>query len=101
MGNLQPEERTFFKRSWVISLEAFLLLQFLFIFMELTGWIPNLRDFDGKFFGNLAEILRVNKWFTFYETPHFNLFTVIFGIVLLGHGIIGGTRDLLHYIKKS
>ncbi|WP_042351609.1 YfzA family protein [Bacillus massiliigorillae] len=85
----------FFKRPWVSLIGTFLLSQIFFITFEITGWIPNLKDIDGTLFGRIAESSIFREWFSFYETTHFNLFTVFFGIVLLVPGIIGAIKDIL------
>lgn len=90
----------FFKKPWVASIGAFLLSQIIFIVFEVTGWIPNLKDIDGSLFGRIAESSLFNKWFTFYETPHFNIFTVFFGVVLLVPGIIGAIKEFFTSIKR-
>ncbi|WP_234032868.1 YfzA family protein [Paenibacillus faecalis] len=87
--------RLFFKRSWVLSIGSFLLLQFIFIMFESTGWMPNLREMDGTLFGRIAESTFFREWFSFYETPYFNLCTVFFGTVLLAHGIVGASKKLM------
>ncbi|WP_255350369.1 YfzA family protein [Lysinibacillus sp. ZYM-1] len=40
------------------------------------------------------EAFIFKEWFTFYETPHLNLFTVFFGIVLLVSGIISAIKSV-------
>ena len=78
----------FWKRTWVSSIGVFLLSQIIFIICEAKGWIPNYREINGTFFGRMTESSIFKEWFTFYETPHFNLLTVFFGIVFL----IPGTK---------
>lgn len=82
---------SFFKKNWFQGILAFCCVQIVFLAMEWTGWIPKYRDFDGKFLGNLIEVLQINEWATFYQTTFFNLVTVIFGIVVLaqiGFGVL-------------
>ena len=78
----------FWKKTWVSFIGVFLLSQIIFIICEATGWIPNYRDIDGTLFGRITESSIFREWFTFYETPNFNLLTVFFGIVFLVPGII-------------
>jgi len=89
----------FWKRSWVSFIGVFLLSQIIFIICEATGWIPNYRDIDGTLFEKIAESSIFRKWFTFYETPHFNLLTVFFGIFFLVPGIIGAIKNI--FFTKS
>ena len=78
----------FLKKYWVSSIGLFLLSQIIFITLEATGWIPNYREIDGTLFEKITESSIFREWFTFYETPHFNLLTVFFGIFFLVPGII-------------
>ena len=57
--------------------------------MEITGFGPNMRDIDGTFIGNIVETEFFRRFFTFYETPWYNLFTVFFGGVTVIHMTIG------------
>ncbi|MFB7157236.1 YfzA family protein [Lysinibacillus sp. NPDC056232] len=94
MANKRKNSIPFWKKSWVVLICSFLLSQILFITFEVTGWIPNLKDIDGTLFGRIAESSIFNEWFAFYDTIHFNLFTVFFGIVLLVPGIINAIIDI-------
>ncbi|MGE8037137.1 hypothetical protein B1B04_08825 [Lysinibacillus sp. KCTC 33748] len=78
MVNEQKNTIPFWKKSWVALIGSFLLSQILFISFEVTGWIPNLKDIDGTLFGRIAESPIFIEWFAFYDTLHFNLFTVFF-----------------------
>lgn len=84
----------FLRRAWVSSIGVFLLSQIFFIICEATGWIPNYRDIGGTIFGRITESSIFREWFTFYETPHFNLLTVFFGIAFLIPGIIGAVKNV-------
>ncbi|MGE7999611.1 YfzA family protein [Lysinibacillus sp. NPDC093190] len=86
-------------RGFLSFIGSFFLLQLIFIIFEGTAWIPNMRYIDGKLFGRIAETAIFSEWFNFYETPHFNVFTVFFGIVLLVPGIIGAIKDI--FSRKS
>ena len=90
-----------FKRKWFSLICIFLLSQLIFITFEAIGWLPNLKDIDGTLFGTIAESSTFNEWFSFYETPHFNIFTAFFGITLLVPGIIGGIKDVFKMVTKS
>lgn len=94
MADKQNNPKSFLKKSWVSLIGTFLLSQFIFITFEVTGWIPNLKDIDGTLFGKISESPVFIEWFSFYETTHFNLFTVFFGIVLLVPGIIGAIKEV-------
>lgn len=87
----------FLKRTWVSSIGVFLLSQLIFIICEATGWIPKYRDIDGTLFGRITESSIFKEWFTFYETPHFNLLTVFFCIVFMVPGIIGAVKNIFSY----
>ncbi|MFJ8513521.1 YfzA family protein [Lysinibacillus xylanilyticus] len=84
----------FLKRPWVSSIGVFILSQIIFITFEVTGWIPNYRDFGGTLFGRITESSIFKDWFTFYETQHFNLLTIFFGIVFLVPGILGAIKNV-------
>lgn len=51
-----------FKESWFQGILAFFAVQLVFIFMELTGWIPKVKDYDGNVLGNLIDMLNINDW---------------------------------------
>lgn len=93
MANKQKKSTPFLKKTWVSSIGVFLLSQIIFITCEATGWIPNYRDIGGTLFGRITESLIFREWFTFYETPNFNLLTICFGIFLL-YGIIGAIKNV-------
>lgn len=95
LGNKQ-NPIPFLKRFWVSSIGVFLLSQIIFITFEATGWIPNYRDIDGTLFGRITESSIFREWFTFYETPHFNLLTVFFCIVFFVPGIIAAVKTFFH-----
>lgn len=69
---------SFFQRFLV-----FCFVQVIFMIMEATGWIPNLKDFDGNFLGNIMDWFTVNEWFTFYNTMFFNVVTVFLGVIMI------------------
>lgn len=84
----------FLKRPWVSSIGVFVLSQIIFITFETTGWMPNYRDISGTLFGRITDSSIFKDWFTFYETQHFNLLTIFFGIVFLMPGIIGAIKNV-------
>ncbi|WP_427109016.1 YfzA family protein [Lysinibacillus xylanilyticus] len=100
MSDKQKNPISFWKKSWVSLIGSFLLSQLIFITFEVTGWIPNLKDIDGTLFGRIGESSIFNEWFSFYDTLHFNLFTVFFGLVLLVPGIINAIIDIF-FTKTS
>jgi len=89
----------FLKKYWVSSIGVFLLSQIIFIICEATGWIPNYREIDGTLFGRITESSIFREWFTFYETPNFNLLSVFFGIFFLVPGIISAIKNI--FFTKS
>jgi hypothetical protein len=82
------------KRFWVSSIGVFLLSQIFFISSEATGWILHYRDTDGTLFGTILNTSVFTEWFNFYETPQYNLLTVLFGIFILVPGIISGIKNI-------
>ncbi|MGE7674207.1 YfzA family protein [Lysinibacillus sp. NPDC094403] len=94
MANKQ-NQIPFLKRPWVSSIGVFVLSQIIFITCETTGWIPNYRDISGTLFGRITDSSIFREWFTFYETQHFNLLTLFFGIVFLVPGIIGAIKNVV------
>ncbi|MGE8005655.1 YfzA family protein [Lysinibacillus sp. NPDC093216] len=93
MANKQKNPIPFLKKTWVSSIGVFLLSQIIFITCEATGWIPNYRDIGGTFIGRITETSIFKEWFTFYETPNFNLLTIFFGIFLV-FGIIEAIKSV-------
>lgn len=91
--------KSIIQKSWFQGILAFCFVQVLFIIMELTGWIPNLKDFDGKLFGNIMNSGIINDWFTFYNTEFFNLITVFLGVILLAQICFVLMQSL--FFKKS
>ncbi|MEG0473284.1 MAG: hypothetical protein RR588_13205, partial [Solibacillus sp.] len=43
----------------------------------------NLKDLDRKLVGNIMKSVRINDWFTFYNTTFFNLVTVFLGVIVI------------------
>ena len=85
---------SFLKKYWVSSIGVFLLSQIIFITFEATGWIPNYREINGTIFGTITEAPFFKEWFTFYETPYFNLIIVFFGVFFLVPGIISAIKNV-------
>ena len=87
----------FWKKTWVSLIGAFVLLQIIFITLEAADWVSylNLKAIDGTIFGKIVESSFFESWFTFYETTHFNLFTVFYGVVFLLIGIISAMKNML------
>lgn len=82
--NVNKNQKTpFYNRTWFVSIAVFCIVQLLFLFVEKTGWIPNVRDFDGKLFGKVKELHFFKEWFQFYETQWFNLFTVFSALFVI------------------
>lgn len=76
-------KKPFYKLSWFVSIAVFCIVQLLFLLMEKTGWIPNMREFDGKLLGKVTELDFFKEWFQFYETQWFNLFTVFSALFVI------------------
>lgn len=95
MASKTKNSTPFLKKNWVSSIGVFLLSQIIFIICEATGWIPNYRDVSGTLFGRITESSIFREWFTFYETPNFNLLTIFFGLFLV-YGIIGALKNVFH-----
>lgn len=94
MADKQKDTIPFFKKTWVLFIGTFVLLQLIFIAIETIGWAPDLKDGDGKLFERITESAIFSEWIVFYEAPQFNVFTVLFGIILLVPGIIGAIIDI-------
>ncbi|WP_166704682.1 YfzA family protein [Bacillus albus] len=80
------------KRTWFRYLGAFIIVQLLFNICEITGWAPNFKP-SGEFLNGVLQSEFFTEWFTPYEIPHFNLFTVLFAITLLPYALIGAMKD--------
>ncbi|MEK4629109.1 MAG: YfzA family protein [Solibacillus sp.] len=76
------------KSSVFGSFLALVLSQILFWGMEETGWIPNMRDIDGKLINKIMNQPFVKEWFDSYETPYFNLVTLVLVFALLVQVIV-------------
>ncbi|MCA1295176.1 YfzA family protein [Paenibacillus sp. alder61] len=81
------------KRYWVSSIGVFLLSQIFFIISEATGWKLNYRDTHGTILGRILDTPIFAEWFNFYETPHYNLLTVFFGVFFLVPGMISAIKN--------
>lgn len=95
MSNKRKDSLSLLKKSWVQAILAFLVAQMIFILCELTGWIPTLNDFGRKLFSKITEFSFIYEWFSVYETPQFNMFTVFFGIILLLGVLLGIIKKIL------
>ena len=88
-----------FRKTWFQTFVAFFFVQLAFIVMDVTGWVPKLRDLDGKFVGNLMDSFIVKEWFNFYHTAFFNLVTVFFVVVIICELSFTLLKSLI--VKKS
>lgn len=93
------KRKPFYKRQWFLAILSFAILQCIFILMELTGWVPRLREIDGKLFEKITDLALFNGWFSFYETPYFNEFTVFSGVIVLIQVLIEAVK--YPFSKKS
>ena len=97
MAKIKKKSNLFRKKSWVSLIGIFVLLQIILITFEVTNSVSylNLKEIDGTIFGRIMDNSIINEWFNFYESTHFNLFTIFFCIVLLVPGVIGAIKDLI------
>ena len=97
MANIIKNSNLFRKESWASLIAIFVLIQIILITFEVTDTVSylNLKEIDGTIFGRIMENSIFDKWFNFYETAHFNLFTVFFCIVLLIPGVIGAIKAFI------
>jgi hypothetical protein len=96
------KKRPLFKRNWFQTLLAFFGSQVYINFVESTGWGPKMRDINsGTFLGNIVESELYQKYLTFYETPWYNLFTVLFGIITILTLITGVKKDFQNSNNKK
>lgn len=78
------------KRSWIISLGIFLLVQVIFMLVDGTSWVPKLNDSDDfihRMFRSILDMKLFTEWFTPYSYPYFNLVMVVHIFALLVVGI--------------
>ncbi|KAB2488216.1 YfzA family protein [Priestia endophytica] len=95
MKNRRKKQESILQRDWVLTLLGLFILQLIFIICDQNGWSLNFKDNDeGTFFAKLSNSKFFTEWFTLYNKPEFNLFTVFFGITLLPYAIIAGIKDL-------
>lgn len=97
MTNRKNNPIPFWKKKWVSLIGAFMLLQIIFITLEVADWVSylNLKEIEGTIFGKIVESSLFESWFTFYETTHFNLFTVFYGVMFLVIGIVSTIKNIL------
>ncbi|KAF1679027.1 YfzA family protein [Bacillus mexicanus] len=92
MGKVN-KKRPLYKRSWFLTVLAFLVSQLYFNFVELTGWGPKYREMNG-FPANIVELDFFQKCLSFYDNPWFNIVTVFLGIFTIIQIITGITKDI-------
>ncbi|MFP7493388.1 YfzA family protein [Terribacillus saccharophilus] len=64
------------KRSWIISIGIFLLVQVIFFLVDGTVWEPNINDsndFFPRMFRSILDWELFTEWFTPYSYPFFNM----------------------------
>lgn len=89
----QPSKFLVFKRGWFQTLILFILFQFYFYFVEITGWGLRMREIKSGFLNNVVTSDVFIKYFSFYEIPWHNLVTVVFGFITILYVIIGVIMD--------
>lgn len=87
-------KRPLYKRSWFHTFLTFIVSQLYINFVEITGYGPNMRSIDGTFLENIVGLELFQRYFSFYETPWYNLFTVFFGVVTIIHVTTGIIKDI-------
>ena len=97
MTNKPNNRNPFWKKKWVALIAGFVLIQIIFITLESADWVSylNLKEIKGTFFGKIVESSFFESKFNFYETMHFNLFTVFIGVVFLISGIVDSIKNIL------
>lgn len=89
MGKLKDNYRTARKKRvmWYIHLLIFIIIQFVFHTLDgYNGWhIFQLNPLGEKAVQFLSPFV---GWFPVYENPHFNLVTIIWGIILIISGLL-------------
>ncbi|GIO23391.1 YfzA family protein [Oceanobacillus sp. J11TS1] len=94
-GKVGAQKRGKFK-SLLIILGIFVLVQFIFIFLDGTGWEPNIRD--GNLINHILSVKLFTEYFHFYSYPFFNFVTFIFLIAIILYFL---TSFLLILFKRS
>ncbi|MEW4060936.1 YfzA family protein [Bacillus siamensis] len=87
------KKRPLYKRSWFLTVLAFLVSQLYFNFAELTGWGPKYREMNG-FPANIVELDFFQKYLSFYDNPWFNIVTVFLGVYTVIQIITGIKKDI-------
>ncbi|MGH1285941.1 YfzA family protein [Bacillus toyonensis] len=81
-------------------LEAFLIVQFIFIICDVTEWKPNFR-LGGEFFNRILYFKFFTEWFTPYKIPQFNVFTIFFAITSLRYALVGASKGVIVNINEQ
>src|SRR5699024_372212 len=73
--------------KWYLHVLIFAVMQFVFYTLDgYNGWhIFNLNSLGEKAVQFLSPLV---EWFAVYENPHFNLVTVVWGIILIINGLL-------------
>ncbi|MDR6749031.1 hypothetical protein C6X95_14890 [Bacillus pumilus] len=87
-------QRSLIKRSWFHTFLAFIASQLYIMFVERTGIGPNMRGINGTFIENIVDLDLYQRYFTFYETPWYNMFTIFFGAITIIHMTTGIMKDI-------
>ncbi|WP_338752677.1 YfzA family protein [Bacillus sp. FJAT-52991] len=85
--------------GWMKTLGAFLVLQLIFIVLDITSWIPNFKE--GGLLERLCNSKFISEWFTPYNTPQFNVYTAFFAILLLLDVLTSAIKGLFSRKKEK
>ena len=82
------------KKSWLIRISLFVVVQFVFILIDGTAFVPLLNDMGQR----MTEIVGPSlEWITLYESIYLKIITVIFVVYL----IISAVEDMRVFSKKK
>ncbi|AND28838.1 YfzA family protein [Bacillus thuringiensis] len=72
-------------------LGAFLVMQLIFIILDMTSWIPNFKE--GGVGDRLVNSEFFTEWFAPYRTKQFNVLTAVMAILLFLNVLTGVIKD--------
>ena len=95
----RPDQVRKNRYGWLVYLLAFLILQFVFYLLDdYTGWhIFNLNPFGEKVVSFINPLI---GWFQVYDTPQFNVITVVWGFVIMIYGVYTVSKSIKQSIKS-
>lgn len=77
----------------MLTLGAFLVLQLIFIVVDIFSWSLNFGN-QGGLLERLSDSKFFTEWFAPYKTLQFNVFTAFFAITLLPYALISVIQDI-------